>query len=324
MTDEIELSGLDGTNPLGFLAALGVLDTLHRSGREPTLRWTDDLVPVPLISGAVDRDDLVAVLDEDRARWSGSTVLHGPKGNPLDDIKPTPQVLGQWLEEDLVSTLDGERAECDLFAALLSEGGVDGKGNSKPTHLHFTAGQQKFLVMVRELVEKVDTGRLHEALFGPWREDSPFPSLSWSSQGERVYALRASNPSTEKRLGVPGADWLAFLGLVFFPTCVIGTRDGELTLVTSGCDRRWKRSALRWPLWSVPLDRDTIWSLVGDRETVGERLARNASNSERAKATVSLRARGVARVLQAPIRRTDQGGYGSFGGATVLIHTGSD
>jgi hypothetical protein len=319
MTDEIELNGLDGTNPLGFLAALGVFDAVHRAGRNPTLRWTDDLVPTPLISGAVDQVDLVAVLDEDRARWVGSIILHGPEGNRLDDVKPTPQVLEQWLQ-DLVDTLDDGRAECDLFSALLSEGGVDGNGKSKPTHLHFTAGQQKFLVMVRELADKVDADRLTEALFGPWREDSPLPSLSWSSHGERVYALRATNPSTDKRLGVPGADWLAFLGLVFFPTCVLDNRAGELSLATSGCNRRWKSSALRWPLWSVPLERDTAWSLVGAREVVGETLAQHAD--ERAKAIESLRAMGVARVLQAPIRRTDQGGYGSFGGATVLIQAG--
>lgn len=320
MTDEIELTGLDGTNPLGFLTALGVFDSVHRAGRKPTLRWTDDLVPTPLISGAGDRDDLVTLLDEDRVRWVGSIVLHGPQGTQLDDVKPIPEVLGQWLQ-DLVDTLDDGRAECDLFSALLSEGGVDGNGKSKPTHLHFTAGQQKFLVMVRELAEKVDADRLSEALFGPWREDSSLPSLSWSSHGERVYALRATNPSTDKRLGVPGADWLALLGLVFFPTCVVSHRNGDLTLMTTGCNRAWKRSALRWPLWSVPLGRDTAWSVVGARDVVGETLSQNAG--ERATVTELLRARGVTRVLQAPIRRTDQGGYGSFGGATVLIQTGT-
>lgn len=112
-------------------------------------------------------------------------------------------------------------------------------------------------------------------------------------------------------MGVPAADWLALLGLVFFPTCV-GThgRTGELVLRTSGCDQAWKRSALRWPLWKVPLDRDTTWSLVGSGALVGQRAKPDRS---------TLRAQGVLRVLQAPIRRSDQGGYGSFGGASVLV-----
>lgn len=313
MSAELELPALDGTNPLGFLAALGVLDVLHRAGREPTVRWSADLVPTPVLRGVTGEDELVELIDADRARWADSVVLRGPSGTPLDDLKPPPGVPRDWAG-DVVGTLGESRADADLFCALLAEGAVDGKGNGKPTHLHFTAGQQKFLVMVRELAGRVDAERIREAVFGPWREDSPLPSLSWSSHGERVYALRALNPSTEKRLGVPGADWLGFLGLVFFPTCAL-IRNGaqQVTLRTTGCDRAWKRSHLRWPLWTVPLERDTVWSLVGDSAVVGQ--GRKPSPDE-------LRVRGVRQVMQAPIRRSDQGGYGSFGGASVLVREG--
>jgi hypothetical protein len=309
---EVELPALDGTNPLGFFTALGVLDVLHRAGHEPSMRWTSDLVPVPVYQGVSDADELVELIDGDRARWQDSVVLRGPASGQLDDVKPPPEVLGRWAT-DVMGTISDTRADADLFCALLSEGAVDGKGNGKPTHLHFTAGQQKFLVMVRELASRVDAERIREAIFGPWREDSPLPTLSWNSQGERIYALRAVNPSSEKRLGVPGADWLAFLGLAFFPTCAETRNVGEHTsLKTTGCDRSWKRSALRWPLWAVPLERDTIWSLVGDSAVVGkDRLSPD-----------ELRARGVLQVMQAPIRRSEQGGYGSFGGASVLVRGG--
>ncbi|MGH3942702.1 MAG: type I-G CRISPR-associated protein, Cas3-extension family, partial [Pseudonocardiaceae bacterium] len=208
MTRELELPALDGTNPLGFLAALGVLDVLHRAGREPALRWTADLVPVPVLRFLTDDDELIELIDTDRARWQDSVVLHGPADNQLDDVKPQPNVHRRWAGE-VADTLGDTHADADLFCALLSEYAVDGKGNGKPTHLHFTAGKQKFLMMVRELVNRVDTERIREAIFGPWREDSPLPMLSWSSQGERIYAVRAINPSNEQRLGVPGADWLA-------------------------------------------------------------------------------------------------------------------
>ena len=195
----IELTALDGTNPLGFLAALGALDVLHRAGRSPTLRWTDDVVPTPVLTGATDRDDLVGVLDEDRARWERSLALLGPPSHPLDDAKPPPEVLRDWI----ATTLElGSRADTDLLAALVSEGAVDGSGvNAKPTHLHFTAGQQRFLRMVRELGAGIEAERLTEALFGPWREDSPLPSLSWNSGGERLYALRAVDPAKDKPIG---------------------------------------------------------------------------------------------------------------------------
>jgi hypothetical protein len=111
--------------------------------------------------------------------------------------------LRAWAAE-VVETLDESRADADLFTALVAEGAVDGRGNTKPTHLHFTAGQQRFLQIARELAAAVDADRLREALFGPWREDSPLPSLSWNSGGERLYALRAIDPAKDKRLGVPG------------------------------------------------------------------------------------------------------------------------
>lgn len=41
MQRSFQLSGLDGSNPLGYLAALGTLVTLYRHGeREPKLKWT--------------------------------------------------------------------------------------------------------------------------------------------------------------------------------------------------------------------------------------------------------------------------------------------
>jgi len=316
VTDGIELPGLDGGNPLGFLAALGTLDVLHRDGREPTLRWTDGIVPVPVVSGAQTAAELIAVLDADRARWRKSVVLTGPSGECPDDVKPVPDLLRRWAEA-VAETIGDGRADADLFCALLSEGVVDGKGNGKPTHLHFTAGNQKFLVMVRELADRVDAERFGEALLGPWLENSPLPTLSWNSQGDRVYALRATDPSSEKRLGVPGADWLAFLGLAFFPTKIATAPGGKNVLRTSACDRDWKRSALRWPLWAVPLDRDTIWSLLGDRSLVGEKVAEDAQRRRNLAGT--MRACGILRVMRASIRRSDQGGYGSFGGASVLV-----
>lgn len=299
----LELPALAGTNPLGFLAALGVLDVLERNGRAPTMYWTDDLVPAPVVTGAADVDDLIALLDADRAGWRTGVVLNWPSDSPLRDIKPDPETLGRWARD----VAEADRAQGDLWTALLAEGGYDNNGKAKPTHLHFTAGQQRFLVMVRELVEQVEEGRFREAVVGPWRYDSELPSLSWDARGERIYALRGPNPAKEKRSGVPGADWLAFLGLSFYPVAVSNGR-----LITTGCDTAWKRSAFRWPLWSLPCSRMVVTSLVAHPEVVGQ-SARSALDPRR------LRARGILRVLQSSIRRSEQGGYGSFGAPDVLV-----
>jgi hypothetical protein len=302
--NEVDLPALEGTNPLGFLAALGVLDALASEKPAATLRWTDELVPHAIVGDVSDLDMLLDVLDRDRAAWRDSVLLGFPEDGHLPDAKPGIKLLRDWFEAVAVH---GRRADCDLLCALVAEGALDGSGKAKPTHLHFTAGQQQFLDMVRSLTAGVDRERLREAVRGPWRYDSPLPSLSWDARGERVYAVRAVNPSKERRLGVPGSDWLAFRGLIFYPV----TRAVTGSLRTTACDQEWKRSAFRWPVWTVPCTRNVAGSLVADGTLV--------SQSRRARLRPDdLAARGVLSVLEAPIRRTDQGGYGSFGAPDVL------
>jgi hypothetical protein len=299
---EVLLPALEGTNPLSFLAALGALDAMARAGREATLRWTDDLVPQALMGGADDLDDLLTVLDQDRWIWAESLVLGFPNQSPMRDAKPGGQLLREWFES--VSAATDRSADADLLCAIVAEGAFDRNGHAKPTHLHFTAGKQQFLEMVRTLAADVNRQLLHEAICGPWAYDSSLPSLSWDARGERVYAVRATNPAKEKRLGVPGADWLAFRGLVFYPVSAISG-----SLRTTACDWEWKRSAFRWPLWSAPIGRHVVWSLVGCRDLVSKRAILRPRD---------LTARGVLSVLESPIRRSDQGGYGSFGGPEIL------
>jgi len=301
---ELELTPLVGTNPLAFLAALGALDVAARALPRclPTLRWTDRLVPRAVLSGPDSIEHLVALADADRDRWAVSPVLTwGPDGVPLDDLKPTPTQLREWAEATRES-LGRSRADADLFSALVAEGAVAGKGDTKPTHLHFTAGQQRFLRGVRQLQNEVSAADLEEALRGPWRYSSELPVLRWDAKGERIYALRGTNPAKEKPTGVPGADWLGFLGLTFLP--VVATATGRL--LTAGCAPRWKGGSFTWPLWSVPLGPEVVRSLLGDSSLAFRRPAERA-------------ALGVLRVLRAPIRRADTGGYGSFGPAEEIL-----
>jgi hypothetical protein len=304
--NEVPLTALEGANPLGFLAALGVLEALYSTIPDATLRWTDDLVPHAIVTGPADLDQLLDSLDNDREEWSGSALLRFPEdGEPLSDAKPSGQQLRQWFE---FIADDGDRRAADHLCAIVAEEAWDNNGKAKPTHLHFTAGQQQFLSMVRELAQETDRNRLKEAIEGPWRYDSPLPSLSWDSRGERVYAVRAINPSREKRLGVPGADWLAFRGLVFYPV----TRAVSGSLRTTACDAEWKSSAFRWPLWTAPVTRNVVRSVVADRTLVAKGTQVSATD---------LVARGISSVRQSKIRRSDQGGYGSFSGAETLAST---
>lgn len=290
---EVTLSGLIGTNPLGFFAALGALDVAHRSGLSVGLRWTDEIEPQAVMCGVEDIDTLADLAADDLQHWRRSPVLVWESGGTqVTDLKVGQPELRVWMA---AVVNEGDRSHADLMGSLVAEGALAGKGESKPTHLHFTAGQQKFLLMVRTLAGSVRSSDLALALLGPWARESPLPVLGWEAGGDRVYALRGTDPSTDKKLGTPGADWLAFLGLSYFP---VTNRDGKL--LTTGCSAAWKRGWLRWPLWLRALSPDVIRSLVSD-------------DSVWRMDSAQLRVRGISRILQAPIRRSDQGGYGSFG-----------
>ncbi|MCC5950795.1 MAG: hypothetical protein JJU45_01750 [Acidimicrobiia bacterium] len=306
----VELRPLTGSTPIGLLAALGVLGAAERvvPDRDVTLRWAETIVPFPIVDGFDDIDEVIGVVEEDRKSWSDSLLLHGgPDGQPINDVKPLPVELRRWsalISEAVKGPSRSDRRDADMLCALLAEGASAGKGDAKPSHLHFTAGQQKFLVMVRALADEVGVDEVREALEGPWRFESPLPMLGWDPRGERIYALRGVNPSKEKRRGVPGADWMGFLGMVFFPVarCDTGSHD---PLATTACHGSWKHGAFVWPIWNVPLTAAVVRSL----------LAADVGSEPESR----YRRRGVTAIYEAPIRRSDQGGYGTFGPSTVRL-----
>ncbi len=316
---ELRLGGLRGNNPLGFLAAVGLLEVLSRRHPRAALSWSLGLVPAAMFHGVEEGAIIDSVL-QDAAETLTSAVLNWPPENPVADAKVAPSQLRAWAG-DVATQPDWVS---DLWSGLLSDGALDNNGTSKPTHLHFTAGQQKFLDMVRQLGGSVDEDRLREAVFGPWRYDSTLPSLSLDIRGERIYALRGRDPSKETRTGVPAADWLAFRGFAMYPT----RRHDSGRLETTACDAAWKRSAFRWPLWSSALRRDVVKSLVADPSLVDAttnpgKPTRSDRRRRPARATTDapwvLRERGVLRVYQSRISRSDQGGYGSFSPPETLV-----
>jgi hypothetical protein len=290
MMGPIEMGALVGTNPLGFLAALGVLYCAEMQtpagASTPRLSWTDEVEPRAVLWGVDGEQALLDRLESERDAVAGCTALNWPSGKPLPTAKPDPRTLREWARACFD---DPDSRSAAVFNALVAEGAYSGKGEAKPTHLDFTAGQQKLLVMVGQLAEAADRDRLGEALKG-WIPTSAYPSLAFDSADERLYALRAVDPSGDKKSSAPGANWLAFLGLMSLPVV-----NSSGVLRTTACARPWKRSSLEWMLPTRPLTRPVL-----------EALLRGGAAF----------APGV-RVVSAAIRRTEQGGYGSFSGVII-------
>lgn len=304
---ELILTGLDGKNPLAFFAALGVLNVLAdraKSGHsEPRLMWRAAGTYQPVIVGGPDREALIDVITQDLASFRDEAAIEklryrkdGGKGSEAHDLKPPPDHFVAYLRDLIASK---SRRSLDFAAAFATDVATDNNGNTKPTALHFTAGQQEFLAMVRELIDGLRPEDFEEALFGPWRYERLLPVLRWDTAAVRDYAFRAGDPSKEKAPGIPGAEWLAFRGLPFFPVAPEGRN-----VVTTGASGGWKGSSFRWPMWTVPLPRSVVRSLL----TCSELFELESA---------VLRARGIAMVFQSGIRRAENGGRGNFTPAGV-------
>ena len=85
---EVHLTGLEGTNPLGFLAALGVQVAFATKPTRPKLWWSDDVIPHAITDHTVDCivDQILNVLPLWKESPSVNPTLNGssmPKGDEL-------------------------------------------------------------------------------------------------------------------------------------------------------------------------------------------------------------------------------------------------
>lgn len=317
--NSITLSGLDASNPLAFMAALGTLQSLMDSGTDAgqdapwCLSWRDEGRWVAVLHGCSDADAVIKRLIVEKESWRDELALQlvydkegmrlpADRDQGVCDLKPDPASFRVFVEEVAQASTSAQQRSVRQVAAYGSELATDNNGRLKPTALHFTAGQQTFLGMVRSLQQRVSKDDLREALIGPWRNLSELPNLSWNASAPRIYAYRSSNPSGgDKRGSVPGADWLAFVGLRFFPVAAKRSR-----LQTTAVEGGWKNSTMVWPVWTSPLGLHAIRSLLGWRG-----LRDPDAREERSAA-------GIVALYESRIQRSDQGGYGSFSPARVL------
>ena len=299
--NQTRLTGLEGTNPLGFLAALGVQVAFASEARQPRLWWSDDIIPHAVVDGEFDLEQIADRSIKAFALWKASHAVNPklPDGSAMpkgDELKLTPDDLRTYI-----SIAHQCGSGDDLVTALVAEGSLDNQGVAKPSALYFTAGQQKFLATARLILDEVSRDDLLSGLEGPWNYASGLPSLGWDIVDDRVYALRAHDPAPKSgpdpKLTNPGPEALAILGLSLHP--VFGSHNRTLT---QGCSGSWKAGFYSWPLWHNPASPHAVKSLL----VHGYDPA--ASDRKR-----WFRSWGIFRILRSPIRRSGQGGYGTFG-----------
>lgn len=285
------LCGLEGSNPLGFLAALGTLRLCALMWRDRTvrLRWIRDGDWRPELSGApVEAEDDLCRILEQHAPWA-----------PLDAFEELGKNLtvGRALFEAVARKAAAAATGCDRraadFAASFGSDIFEERDRIQYTDLCFItgSGHQDFLGTARDLAERSKARHLREALFGPWRYGDKGLSLRWDPGDAREYALRWSNPGPEGVLSVWGVNRLAFEALPFFPAVPAGSR-----LRTTGFESRGRAHEFTWPIWGQPASVEAVRSVIGLRELQQEVPDR-----------VHLRAMGVEEVFRVQRVRIGQG-----------------
>lgn len=299
----IQLVGVDGSNPLGFLAALGVLRVVPSA----KLGFSEDGSFQAFVEGLDKSESDIATLiaadaeaaASESAPWrftytKAATKKQGPQ--EVADLKPPPEDFKKFLATSVEAWLKGNGEAADYAAAYGTDVAVDGKGNTKPTAFHFTAAQQTFLGAVEATRASVTQEWIEGSLF-KGQGERPGSNLRWDPGADRNWALMASKPGGDATCVDAPLEWLAFRGLPLLPTFPCGSR-----IITTGVVGRGDDMTFTWPLWSIPA------SLPTTRSTL--QVDWTGSAKERA-------ARGIFAVCSSAIRRTSQG-FGNFAPSSVM------
>lgn len=273
----VVLTGIDGTNPLGFLAALGVLCVLHEAGHDAVrLRWSRRFVWQPVLSGlpGAGQEELVAaVAGALRAERRDEIAIGIAEDDAKKVIDSDSEHFRNIVKPLLNHASPTHRAGLDFIAAFTSDACIDKDRRGKPkenkngkprletTPFQFIrgSGQQYFLGTVVQLTQNVEEEKIREALFGPWRYDDEKNSMRWDPVEDRRYALMDRDPTASDNK--PRTVWMANL-LAYRALTLFSSAPRRYGLVTTGWSKQAGENVFTWPLWDQPAGPDTIRSLL--------------------------------------------------------------
>lgn len=291
-TRRLHLGGLDGSNPLGFLAALGVLSLLAEEGGDDSARllWVARGTWTPAIVTLRGHDD----------KWLLDTVMArleerlGCEAFDLGDNMEVPRsIFMEFAERTLRECAHDSYKPLQFLAALGTDAVPSRRKGSEliqdsALRTMSGSGHQYMLRAIRNIVACATRHHVEKAMFAQWTYDDPLENLSlrWDPIDDLRHAVRWRNPSGDpfRRTSgsMLGANRLAVESLSLLPTL---PEDGEA--VTSGFAHRGRRVYWTWPIWRVPLTCDAVRSTLTLRELQDARPDREL-----------LAARGIAEVYR--------------------------
>jgi len=257
------LRGLDGSNPLGFLAAVGTLKVLNDCLEESVrLGWhVFDGAWRPTLTGLNDEEEefcrrvckilkdfpmtVFAIGKEDRKTKNKQGEEQIREANKFPFVNSVfIRELKKWQADSSLHC----RREVDLLASFGTYIYPDNKTDEfQETKFRMVrsgdADRQGMLSYARKIRENISVEHIKRTLFSDWdyQDTGRGTSLRWNPLEDQSYALRWDDPSKSDSRTMHGANCLATEGLACFATF----STGKQTAVVSNLGFQAVREFLR-------------------------------------------------------------------------------
>lgn len=247
------LTGLDGSNPLAFLAALGTLRTLTVALPDEPVRmsWEQhDGAWRPRVIINQGPDGLLVALV--------GTLASDRKDHPASFVGREKEIDAFYLEARRGELIECERAE--WIAALTSDIHPNATSQLQLPRRDYFSGN------LDNILAKCNAESLRRALFESWRYQDMLDgqSLHLEPGEDRRHAYQwdkpSGDPNRKKRGNVLGANRLALEALPLFLALPSSNPDRLRVLGWTGVrsdDSRWT-----WPIWNHPITSPVVKSLM--------------------------------------------------------------
>ena len=259
--DALILPGLDGTNPLGFLAALGLLALVNdsKSAARPRMGWTTTggtWVPFVLWSSGskLGEGELLSALTDRLA-----TTISDHPCSVLRQLSAVAEDTAQRRQLFERVANSGDLAAMEWLAALASDMADPGLINQLQT-----TRRDYFYRNLDSVIGRTKIEHLRRAIFRPWDYADALDnqSLHLDPSEDRRHAYQwnkpAADPNRALRGGMLGANRLALEAISLFSSFPEGNTLRTVGFTgTRSTNTRWT-----WPIWTPGLSLQVVRSLI--------------------------------------------------------------
>ena len=272
-TSGLLLNGLDGSNPLGFLAAIGTAVVLQNVFPEIRLGWEQTEGGWrPFLAGCGDDEQEFSEKLAEALKDASMTVFDVDNRMPFDAEK-----FSRKLRDVQCYSSIADRRDSDFLSSFGTELYPNEKnGQFQDSRFRMVrsgdSAGQGLPFYAKEMRKKVGIDHIQRTLFHAWDYQDTGYSLRWDPIEDQRYALRWRDPSKSSQGTMLAANSLAVEALQWFPTLLIGSQAR-----TTGFQRLGRRDTyFVWPIWTPMLGMETVRSLLALDDLCREPVPRSS------------------------------------------------